>query len=72
MDSYLRAKAEKGALERYRHKRTEIRYQVQARLDKEFAVIKMKRLAGYFLVVSDISDFCKREKILSQGRGFGG
>ena len=39
------------------------------RLEKEFRVIEMKKLAGYFLVVSDISDFCKREKILSQGRG---
>jgi error-prone DNA polymerase len=69
MDSYLRAKAELGARERYRHKKHEIRDQVQARLDKEFAVIKMKRLAGYFLVVGDISEFCKREKVLSQGRG---
>ena len=69
MDSCLRAKAEAGARDRYRHKSREIRDQVQARLDKEFAVIKMKRLAGYFLVVGDISDFCKREKILSQGRG---
>ena len=29
----------------------------------------MKKLAGYFLLVSDISDFCKTEGILSQGRG---
>ncbi len=69
MDSHLRAKAEQGAIERYRHKNPEIRSQVQARLDKEFALIKKKRLAGYFLVVSDISDFCKSEQILSQGRG---
>ena len=29
----------------------------------------MKKLAGYFLTVSDISDFCSEQKILSQGRG---
>ncbi|MGI8811229.1 MAG: DNA polymerase III subunit alpha [Pyrinomonadaceae bacterium] len=69
MDSYLRAKAEKGARERYRQSSREIKDQIQGRLDKELAVIKMKRLAGYFLVVCGISDYCKTEKILSQGRG---
>ncbi len=69
MDSVLRAKAEAGARERYRECRQAIKDQVQGRLDKELAVIKMKKLAGYFLMVSDISDFCKSERILSQGRG---
>jgi error-prone DNA polymerase len=46
-----------------------LRAQVQSRLEKEFRVIEMKQLAGYFLMVSDISDFCRKEKILSQGRG---
>lgn len=69
VDSVLRARTERGARERYRHKSKAIRDQVQERLDKEFAVIEMKKLAGYFLVVCDISDFCKREGILSQGRG---
>lgn len=32
-------------------------------------MIEMKKLAGYFLMVSDISDFCRDERILSQGRG---
>jgi len=69
MDSYLRAKAQSGAIERYRESKKDVRYQIQSRLDKELAVISMKKLAGYFLVVSDVSDFCKEEKILSQGRG---
>jgi error-prone DNA polymerase len=69
MDSVLRAKAEAGARERYRDKKQEIKDQVQGRLDKEFAVIELKKLAGYFLVVGDISDYCKQQKILSQGRG---
>lgn len=69
MDSVLRAKTEQRAIERYRESKKATRYQIQNRLDRELAVIEMKRLAGYFLLVSDISDFCKSEKILSQGRG---
>ncbi len=69
MGSFLREKVQNGAKERYKDKEKTIRDQVQARLDQELAVISFKDLAGYFLVVADISDFCKREKILSQGRG---
>ncbi len=69
MDSFLRTKTRQRALERYRNAKKNVLFQIQSRLDKEFAVIEMKKLAGYFLVVSDISDFCKQEKILSQGRG---
>lgn len=69
MDSYLRKKAERGASERYTGSSFAIRYDVHPRLEKELRIISMKHLAGYFLQVSDISDFCKREGILSQGRG---
>ena len=69
MDSVLRAKAIQRSDERYRHCPWALRAQVKSRLEKEFRVIEMKQLAGYFLMVSDISDFCRKEKILSQGRG---
>ena len=69
MDSFLRKKAEHGASERYGSSAFAIRYEVHPRLEKELRIISMKKLAGYFLQVSDISDFCKKEKILSQGRG---
>jgi len=69
IDSVLRAKTETGARERYRDKKRAIKDQVQGRLDRELSVISMKKLAGYFLVVGDISDFCKSQNILSQGRG---
>jgi error-prone DNA polymerase len=69
MDSVLRAKAIERSVERYRHCPWALRAQVMGRLEKEFRVIEMKKLAGYFLVVSDISDFCREHKILSQGRG---
>jgi error-prone DNA polymerase len=69
MDSVLRAKAIERSVERYRDKSWPLRAQVIPRLEKEFKVIEMKKLAGYFLMVCDISDFAKSRKILSQGRG---
>ncbi|HTK38629.1 MAG TPA: error-prone DNA polymerase [Pyrinomonadaceae bacterium] len=69
MDSVLRAKAIERSVERYRDKPWPLRAQVLGRLEKEFRVIEMKKLAGYFLMVCDISDFAKSQKILSQGRG---
>ena len=69
MDSVLRAKAIERSVERYRHCPWPLRSQVISRLEKEFRVIEMKKLAGYFLMVSEISDFCRDERILSQGRG---
>ncbi len=68
-DSVLRTKAIERSFERYRDKTWQLRSQVRARLEKEFRVIEMKKLAGYFLTVCDISDFCKENNILAQGRG---
>ncbi len=68
-DSVLRAKAIERSHERYRHELWALRAQVISRLEKEFRVIEMKKLAGYFLTVTDISDFCRERNILSQGRG---
>jgi error-prone DNA polymerase len=65
----LRTKAIERAHARYLNKAWPIRSQVLPRLEKEFSIIEMKKLAGYFLTVSDISDFCKQNNILSQGRG---
>lgn len=70
MDSFLRKRAEEGALYRY----GKIEGEVREKLNKELALIKLKKLAGYFLVVWDISKFAKSESetkksILSQGRG---
>ncbi|MBK7393890.1 MAG: error-prone DNA polymerase [Chloracidobacterium sp.] len=69
VNSVLRAKAIERSHERYLQEAWPIRSQVLSRLEKEFRVIEMKKLAGYFLTVADISDFCKANNILSQGRG---
>ncbi len=65
MDSYLRRLSESGAIERYGR----INDDVRKTLDKELTLIEKKKLAGYFLNVWYISDFCKKTNILSQGRG---
>jgi error-prone DNA polymerase len=41
----------------------------QAQIEKELNMIEKLELAGYFLIVWDIVQFCAREKILVQGRG---
>jgi error-prone DNA polymerase len=65
----LREKTVAASRERYSHESWPIKAKVLERLDKEFKIIEMKGLAGYFLTVGDISDFCKQNGILSQGRG---
>ncbi len=65
MDSYLREQAEKGAVWRY----GAITQPVRAKLDHELNLVQKLKLAGYFLVVWDISEFCRKNRILSQGRG---
>ncbi len=64
-DSFLRAIAEAGAHDRYRpyHDRA------RAQIEKELTVIAKLGLAGYFLIVWDLMQFCRAEGILAQGRG---
>lgn len=69
MDSMLRRMVFERSHQRYLHTPWALRAQVGGRLEKELRVIEQKRLAGYFLVVNDISDFCRANGILSQGRG---
>jgi error-prone DNA polymerase len=42
---------------------------VRAQLEHELAIIEKLGLAGYFLIVWEIVEFCRRERILVQGRG---
>ncbi|HVR71323.1 MAG TPA: error-prone DNA polymerase [Vicinamibacteria bacterium] len=65
MFSHLRALTEKGARERYRPYHEKARAQVE----RELALIGKLELAGYFLIVWDIVDYCRRTGILVQGRG---
>jgi error-prone DNA polymerase len=65
MDSFLRKRAEEGAALRFRRYTSKHR----AQIDRELALIQKLGLAGYFLIVWDIVEFCRREGILAQGRG---
>ena len=64
-DSFLRAITVAGAHNRYRPYHDKAR----AQIEKELGVIAKLGLAGYFLIVWDLMQFCKAEGILAQGRG---
>ncbi|HEY3913139.1 MAG TPA: PHP domain-containing protein, partial [Verrucomicrobiae bacterium] len=65
MDSFLRERAFAGALWRY----GKIPDKVRGQLETELALIAKLRIAGYFLIVWDIVNFCREQNIMSQGRG---
>ena len=65
MASFLRKITQAGARERYRPYDDRARRQIERELD----LIDKLDLAGYFLIVWDIVNFCRQEDILVQGRG---
>ena len=65
MASFLRKIAQAGARERYRPLHDAARRQIE----RELNLIEKLDLAGYFLIVWDIVNFCRQEDILVQGRG---
>ena len=65
MASFLRKITRAGARERYRP--IEPRHTRQ--IERELDLIEKLDLAGYFLIVWDIVNFCRQEGILVQGRG---
>src|SRR6185503_6747311 len=70
MASFLRKRTEEGARARYtgiNHAPTYERARPQ--LERELKLIEKLKLEGYFLIVWDIVQFCRRAGILVQGRG---
>jgi len=65
MNSFLRKRTDEGARCRYQpyHQRA------QRQIERELALIEKLKLAGYFLIVWDIVQFCRAQGILAQGRG---
>jgi error-prone DNA polymerase len=63
--SFLRRLTEVGARDRYRPFHDRARAQIARELD----LIEKLDLAGYFLIVWDIVNFCRQHDILVQGRG---
>ena len=65
--SWLRHLTMAGAVKRYG---TPAEHpQAYRQIEHELAIIETLTFPGYFLVVADIVDFCKRNDILCQGRG---
>ncbi|MFW0784360.1 error-prone DNA polymerase [Gordonia sp. CPCC 206044] len=65
--SWLREQTMDGALRRYGSPGTNP--QAYRQIEHELAIIEALTFPGYFLVVADIVNFCKRNDILCQGRG---
>ena len=63
--SFLRKRTDEGARSRYRPYHEKARSQIE----RELALIEKLDLGGYFLIVWDLVEFCRREGILVQGRG---
>ena len=69
-DSWLRRLARAGAAQRYGPPgATPLARKAYAQINRELEVIAQLRFPGYFLVVHDIVEFCRRNDILCQGRG---
>ncbi len=65
MDSFLRERTLAGALNRYGAHDPKAYRQIE----RELALIEKLKLSGYFLIVWDIVEFCRRQGVLVQGRG---
>jgi error-prone DNA polymerase len=66
---FLGRLVEEGGARRYGSREAERVEGAWAQLDRELALIDQLGFPGYFLVVWDIVDFCRRSNILCQGRG---
>jgi len=70
MTSFLRQRTYEGARLRYSGQKGSPTFaRAQKQIEHELALIEKLKLEGYFLIVWDIIQFCKRNGILVQGRG---
>ena len=72
-DTWLAHLAREGARRRYgpvaHAPRDSVPARAWAQLERELEVIKNLGFPGYFLIVHDITEFCRTHNILAQGRG---
>jgi len=65
MMSFLSQRTDEGARRRY----VPYHEKAQRQIERELAMIEKLKLPGYFLIVWDIVEFCRKNGILAQGRG---
>jgi len=66
---FLRRLVEEGAERRYGPRRAPRTPRAWPQIDHELGVIEQLGFPGYFLIVWDIVEFCRRQGIYCQGRG---
>jgi error-prone DNA polymerase len=70
MNSFLRQRVAEGVQRRYGQKNSRtLLERAKRQAEYELALIAELGFAGYFLIVWDIVEYCKRNDILIQGRG---
>ncbi len=70
MTSFLRQRTAEGARHRYTGRHGRPTYEAaQPQIERELQLIEKLKLEGYFLIVWDIVEFCRKQGILIQGRG---
>ncbi|HEY1810177.1 MAG TPA: error-prone DNA polymerase, partial [Acidobacteriaceae bacterium] len=69
MDSFLRKRVDEGVRLRYGRMKPDLQERAKKQVEHELALIAKLGFAGYFLIVWDIVQYCKRNGILIQGRG---
>ncbi len=69
MNSFLRRRVEEGLYWRYRPEQGALWERARRQMERELRLIEKLALAGYFLIVWDIVQFCRSRGILAQGRG---
>ncbi|MCU1494841.1 MAG: dnaE2 [Acidimicrobiaceae bacterium] len=67
--TFLRALVEQGGVRRYGPRNAERVPGAWEQMDRELVVIEQLDFPGYFLVVWDIVEHCRRSNIFCQGRG---
>ena len=70
MDSFLRQRTAEGVQKRYGSKQNRnLLERAKKQVEHELDLIEKLGFAGYFLIVWNLVDFCKKNDILIQGRG---
>lgn len=67
--SWLRHLTERGGAGRYGRRSEPVARHAWKQIDHELDLIEQLEFPGYFLIVNDITEFCRRAGILCQGRG---